>query len=49
MDECIILKNEINSDIKRKIRKHRLRCKKFIIEEINYKGVNKIINNYDIL
>jgi hypothetical protein len=49
MDECIVLKNEINTDAKRKTRKHRLRSKKFIIEEIDYKGVNKIINNYDIL
>ena len=49
MNECIVLKTVINSDVKRKIRKHRLRTKKFIIEEINYKGVNKIINNYDIL
>ena len=49
MDECIVLKNEINTDVKRKTRKHRLRSKKFIIEEINYKGVNNIINNYDIL
>ena len=48
MNECIVLKNEINTDVKRKTRKHRLRSKKFIIEEINYR-VNKIINNYDIL
>ena len=45
MEECIVLKNEMNRDAKRKIRKHRLRCKKFIIEEIGYKGVNKIIKN----
>ena len=47
MDECIVLKNEMNRDVKRKIRKHRLRCKKIIIEEIGYKGVNKIIKNYE--
>ena len=47
MEECIVLKNEMNRDAKRKIRKHRLRCKKFIIEEIGYKGVNKIIKNYE--
>ena len=49
MDECIVLKKEINEDVKKKIRKHRLRCKKFIIEDINYKGVNKIKKNYDTL
>ena len=47
MEECIVLKNEMNRDAKRKIRKHRLRCKKFIIEEIGYKGVNKINENYE--
>ena len=49
MEECIVLKNEMNRDAKRKIRKHRLRYKKFIIEEIGYKGVNKINKNYEIL
>ena len=28
MDECIVLKDEINREVKSKIRKHRLRCKK---------------------
>ena len=46
MDECIVLENEIYRDAKREIKKHRL---KFIIEEIGYKGVNKIIKNYEIL
>ena len=39
-------KNKFNRDIANKKRKHRL---KFIIEEIGYKGVNKIIKNYEIL
>ena len=47
MDECIVLKKEINRNDKRRIRKHRLKYKKFIIEEIGYKGVNKIIKNYE--
>ena len=42
MEECIVLKNEIYGAVKRRIRKNRL---KFIIEEIGYKGVNKIIKN----
>ena len=46
MEECIVLKYEMNRDVKRRIRKNRL---KFIIEEIGYKGVNKIIKNYEIL
>ena len=45
MEECIVLKNEMNRDVKRRIRKYRLRCKKYIIEEIGYKGVNTIIKN----
>ena len=49
MEECIVLENEIYGDAKRGIRKHRLRCKKFIIEEIGYKGVNKIIKNIIII
>ena len=44
MEECIVLKYEMNRDVKRRIRKNRL---KFIIEEIGYKGVNKIIKNYE--
>ena len=46
MEERIVLKYEINRDVKRRIRKNIL---KFIIEEIGYKGVNKIIKNYEIL
>ena len=46
MEERIVLKYEINRDVKRRIRKYIL---KFIIEEIGYKGVNKIIKNYEIL
>ena len=46
MEECIILENEIYGDAKRRIKKHRL---KFIIEEIGYKGVNKIIKNIIII
>ena len=44
MEECIVLKYEMNRDVKRRIRKYIL---KFIIEEIGYKGVNKIIKNYE--
>ena len=44
MEECIVLKNEMNRDVNRRIRKYIL---KFIIEEIGYKGVNKIIKNYE--
>jgi hypothetical protein len=46
MEECIVLKNEMNRDVNRRIRKYIL---KFIIEEIGYKGVNKINKNYEIL
>ena len=46
MEECIVLKYEMNRDVKRRIRKYIL---KFIIEEIGYKGVNKIKKNYEIL
>jgi len=46
MEECIVLKYEMNRDVKRRIRKYIL---KFIIEEIGYKGANKIIKNYEIL
>jgi hypothetical protein len=46
MEECIVLENEIYGDAKREIKKYRL---KFIIEEIGYKGVNKIIKNIIII
>lgn len=48
MDKINKAKNGITIDLQGKIKKHRLNCKKFIIEDINYKKVNGIMVNDDI-